>query len=241
MKDYVWEHGEMSRKLRTWKNGGYATKNDWPLHPIMELQSVHLVLNTHTCDPPTKEENKKSQHGKPGNTGNDGDSSNKPGSNCGGGSPPRQSKGGHNAGRGGHGCKWDYNNDTNGGPQSQHKKACNFGSTAALAALLANQRRLPPLTVAANVMANQRRLGTPTAAVALLAKPMKPETTPVAVVAILLANLERPVMVTAAVALLANPGRPVTIALAKATVVARTGILIYDARATVDLGWSYWP
>jgi len=82
----------------------------------------------------------------------------------------------------------------------------------------------------AAVIANQRRLAMPTAAAALLAKPMRPETTPAAVVAILLANLERPVMVTAAVALLANPGRPVT-----------TGILIYDARATVDLGWSYWP
>ncbi|CAD6255288.1 unnamed protein product [Miscanthus lutarioriparius] len=86
------------------------------------------------------------------------------------------------------------------------------------------------LAAIAAVIANQRRIAMPTAAAALLAKPMRPETTPAAVVAILLANLERPVMVTAAMALLANPGRPVT-----------TGILIYDARATVDLGWSYWP
>jgi len=113
-----------------------------------------------------------------------------------------------------------------------HKSNTRRPATLALvASLLANhRRRLAMLAAMAAVIANQRRLAMPTAAAALLAKPVRPETTPAAVVAILLANLERPVMVTAAVALLANPGRPVT-----------TGILIYDARATVDLGWSYWP
>ena len=63
--------------------------------------------------------------------------------------------------------------------------------------------------------------------------------TPAAVVVAMLANLERPVVPVAVVALLANLlGRPVTLALAEATAVANPGSLTYEARATVDPGWS---
>jgi len=74
MKDYAWKHGQMSRNLMKWRSGGYdniVTEHNYQPHPITELQTVHLVLRTHTPNQAKQEENKKSQHSKPDNAGND--------------------------------------------------------------------------------------------------------------------------------------------------------------------------
>ena len=140
MTENVWEHGKMSSKLMAWKTRGYAsnvsTQNCQP-HPIMELQTLYLVLNnTHTSDQAKKEEKKKNQRGKPGSVNNDGDSINKPGNTGSGRGPPGQSRGGHNTNGcggppsqsgGGRERKRGFNNGSNGSPQIQHKKACNIG------------------------------------------------------------------------------------------------------------------
>ena len=127
MTENVWEHGKMSSKLMAWKTRGYASNvrtPNWQPHPIMELQTVRLVLRTHTPDQAKQEENKKSQHSKPDNAGNDGDYySNKPGNNGGGGGPPRQSRGGHNAGGG------DDTGSSGGGYASQPREAGGAGSS----------------------------------------------------------------------------------------------------------------
>ena len=127
MIENFWEHGKMSSKLMAWKTRGYASNvstQNWQPHPIMELQTVRLVLRTHTPDQSKQEENKKSQHSKPDNAGNDGDYySNKPGNNGGGGGPPRQSRGGHNAGGG------DDTGSSGGGYASQPREAGGAGSS----------------------------------------------------------------------------------------------------------------
>ncbi|CAD6255294.1 unnamed protein product [Miscanthus lutarioriparius] len=130
----------MSSKLMAWKTRGYASNvstQNWQPHPIMELQTLYLVLNnTHTSDQDKKEEKKKNQRGKPGNVNNDGDSINKPGNTGSGRGPPGQSRGGHNTkgcggppsqSGGGRERKRGFNNGSNGSPQIQHKKACNIG------------------------------------------------------------------------------------------------------------------
>ncbi|XP_066336727.1 uncharacterized protein [Miscanthus floridulus] len=140
MTENVWEHGKMSSKLMAWKTRGYASNvstHNWQPHPIMELQTLYLVLNnTHTSDQAKKVEKKKNQRGKPGNVNNDGDSINKPGNTGSGRGPPGQSRGGHNTkgcggppsqSGGGRERKRGFNNGRNGSPQIQHNKACNIG------------------------------------------------------------------------------------------------------------------
>ncbi|XP_066336723.1 uncharacterized protein [Miscanthus floridulus] len=139
MIENFWEHGKMSSKLMAWKTRGYASNvstQNWQPHPILELQTIHLVLRTHTPDQTKKEEKKKTQRGKPGSVNNDGDSINKPGNTGSGRGPPGQSRGGHNTNGcggppsqsgGGRERKRGFNNGSNGSPQIQHKKACNIG------------------------------------------------------------------------------------------------------------------